>query len=46
MLEKFMSQLMESPTAASIPRLEEMAKAGRAGIEEMKAKVRAHSDHL
>ena len=45
MLEKFMSQLMESPTAASIPRLE-MAKAGRAGIEEMKAKVRAHSDHL
>lgn len=46
MLEKFMEQLMESSTAAYIQRLEEMAYAGRVGLEEMKAKVRAHTDQL
>ena len=41
MLDKFIDRLMESATAAYMPRLEEMAKARKAELEEMKAKVRA-----
>jgi hypothetical protein len=37
---------MESSTAAYIQRLEEMAKAGRVGQEEMKAKMLAHSSDI
>ena len=38
MLEKFMEQLMESSSAAYIQRLEEMAYAGRVGLEKNEGK--------
>jgi hypothetical protein len=44
MLDRFMDRLMESATAAYMPRLEEMAKARKAELEEMKAKVRSDPD--
>lgn len=44
MLDKFMDRLMESATAAYMPRLEEMAKARKAELEEMKAKLRSDPD--
>lgn len=40
MLDKFMDRLMESAAAAYMPRLEEMAKARKTELEEIKAKVR------
>ena len=39
-----MDRLMESATAAYMPRLEEMAKARKAELEEMKAKLRSDPD--
>jgi len=44
MLDRFMDRLMESATAAYMPRLEEMAKARKEELEEMKAKVRSDPD--
>ena len=44
MLDRFMDRLMESATAAYMPRLEEMAKARKAELEEMKAKLRSDPD--
>jgi len=41
MLDKFVDRLMEGAAAACLPRLEEMAKARKTELEEMKAKVRA-----
>ncbi len=41
MLDKFVDRLMEGAAAACLQRLEEMAKARKTELEEMKAKVRA-----
>ena len=40
MLDKFVNQLMESATLYYMPRIEEMARARKAELEEMKVKVR------
>ena len=40
MLDKFVDRLMESATLYYMPRIEEMARARKAELEEMKVKVR------
>ncbi|MEW6604678.1 MAG: hypothetical protein AB1351_08330 [Thermoproteota archaeon] len=46
MLDKFMDRLMESAVGAYMPKLEEMAKARKAELEEMKAKMRTNPDEV
>ncbi len=46
MLDRFMDRLMQSATAAYMPRLEEMAKTRKAELEEIKAKVRADQQQV
>lgn len=46
MLDKFMDRLMESAAGAYLPKLEEMAKARKAELEEMKAKIRTNPDEV
>jgi len=40
MLDKFVDRLMESATLYYMPQIEEMARARKAELEEMKVKVR------
>lgn len=46
MMDKFMDRLLESAASAYMPRLEEMARARKAELEETKAKVRASPDQV
>lgn len=46
MLDKFMDKLMESARSAYIPKVEEMAKARKAELEEIKIKVRTNPDEV
>ena len=46
MLDKFMDRLMESAASTYMPRLEELAKARKVELEEMKSKVRANPDQV
>jgi hypothetical protein len=46
MLDKFMDKLMESASSAYIPKVEEMAKARKAELEEIKIKVRTNPDQV
>lgn len=40
MMDRFMDKLMESAAAAYMPKIEEMKKARKAELEEMRAKVK------
>jgi hypothetical protein len=40
MMDKFMERLLESVASAYAPRMEEMARARKAELEQMKAKVK------
>ena len=46
MLDGFMDRLMESAAAAYLPKLEEMKKARRAELEDMKGKVRTSPNQV
>jgi hypothetical protein len=46
MLDKFMDKLMESAKSAYIPKVEEMAKARKAELEEIKIKVRTNPEQV
>lgn len=46
MMDKFMERLMERAASAYAPRLEEMARARKAELEEMKAKVRTNPEQV
>lgn len=46
MLDKFMDRLMESAASAYMPRIEEMAKARKAELEEMKTKVKTNPEEV
>jgi 3-methyladenine DNA glycosylase AlkD len=46
MLDKFMDKLMESATSAYMPKVEEMAKARKAELEEIKIKVRTNPEQV
>lgn len=46
MMDKFMERLMESAASAYAPRLEEMARARKAELEEMKAKLRTSPEQV
>lgn len=46
MMDRFMDRLMESAAAAYMPKLEEMAKARKTELEEMKSKVRASPEEV
>ena len=46
MMDRFMDKLMESAAAAYMPKIEEMKKARKAELEEMRAKVRANPEQV
>ena len=46
MLDKFMDKMIESATSAYLPRMEEMAKARKAELEEIKIKVRTNPEQV
>jgi hypothetical protein len=46
MLDKFMDKLVESASSAYMPKVEEMAKARRAELEEIKIKVRTNPEQV
>jgi hypothetical protein len=46
MMDKFMERLLESVISAYAPRMEEMARARRAELEEMKAKVKTNPEQV
>ena len=46
MLDKFMDKLVESASSAYMPKVEEMAKARKAELEEIKIKVRTNPEHV
>ena len=46
MLDRFMDRLMEGAAAAYMPKLEEMAKARKAELEEMRSKVRVSPEEV
>jgi hypothetical protein len=46
MLDKFMDKLMESATSSYMPKVEEMAKARKAELEEIKIKVRTSPEQV
>ena len=46
MMDRFVDKLMESAAAAYMPKIEEMKKARKAELEEMRAKVRTDPDQV
>ncbi|HYY40054.1 MAG TPA: hypothetical protein VE692_02275 [Nitrososphaera sp.] len=46
MLDKFMDKMIESATSAYLPRMEEMAKARKAELEEIKIRVRTNPEQV
>ena len=46
MLDNFMDKMIESATSAYLPRMEEMAKARKAELEEIKIKVRTNPEQV
>jgi hypothetical protein len=46
MLDKFMEKMIETATSAYIPKVEEKAKARKAELEDMKAKVRTNPQQV
>ena len=46
MMDRFMDKLMESAAAAYMPKIEEMKKARKAELEEMRAKVKTDPDQV
>ena len=46
MLDKFMEKLMEGATSAYMPKVEAMAKARKAELEEFKIKVRTNPEQV
>ncbi len=46
MLDKFMEKMIETATSAYVPKVEEKAKARKAELENMKAKVRTNPEQV
>ena len=46
MLDKFMEKMIETATSAYVPKVEEKAKARKAELENMKAKVRINPEQV
>ena len=46
MLDNFMDKMIESATSAYLPRMEEMAKARKAELEEIKIRVRTNPEQV
>lgn len=46
MLDKFMEKMIETATSAYVPKVEEKAKARKAELEDMKAKVRTNPQQV
>ncbi len=46
MLDKFMEKMIETATSAYVPKVEEKAKARKAELEDMKAKVRTNPEQV
>jgi hypothetical protein len=46
MLDKFMDKLLESATSSYMPKVEGMAKARKAELEEIKIKVRTNPEQV
>ncbi len=46
MLDKFMERMIETATSAYVPKVEEKAKARKAELEDMKAKVRTNPQQV
>ncbi len=46
MLDKFMEKMIETATSAYVPKVEEKAKARKAELEDIKAKVRTNPEQV
>jgi hypothetical protein len=46
MMDRFIERMMESAASAYAPRLQEMARARKAELEEVRAKVRTNPDQV
>ncbi|MDQ3719097.1 MAG: hypothetical protein M3311_08105 [Thermoproteota archaeon] len=46
MLDKFMEKMIETATSAYVPKVEEKAKARKAELEDIKAKVRTNPQQV
>ena len=46
MMDRFMDKMMESAASAYMPKIEEMKKARKAELEEMRAKVKTDPDQV
>lgn len=46
MLDRFVEKMIETATSAYIPKVEEKAKARKAELEDMKAKVRTNPEQV
>lgn len=46
MLDKFLEKMIETATSAYVPKVEEKAKARKAELEDMKAKVRTNPQQV
>jgi hypothetical protein len=46
MLDKFVEKMIETATSAYVPKVEEKAKARKAELEDMKAKVRTNPQQV